>query len=90
MWAAETAPPSHGSLLRSGGWAIAGSISRSCPLLLAAPEMLVAPSCLGAGGETKQGPRRVLGVIMSLWLGLNAACMDAKNKNIKKRINKKP
>lgn len=64
MWAAETAPPSRGSLLRSGGSATAGSLSRSRPLLLAAPERLVAPSCLGAGGETEQGPRRALGVFV--------------------------
>lgn len=56
VWAAETAPPCHGSLLHSGGSATVGSISRNCPRLLAAPERLVAPLCLGAGGKTEQGP----------------------------------
>lgn len=47
MWAAVSAPPSHGSLLHSGGSATAGSISRGRPRLLAAPERLVAPFLLG-------------------------------------------
>lgn len=56
MWAAETAPPCHGSLLHSGGSATAGSISRNRPWLRAAPERLVAPLCLEAGGKTEQSP----------------------------------
>lgn len=56
MWAAETAPPCRGSLLHSGGSATAGSISRNRPRLLAAPDRLVVPLCLGAGGKTEQGP----------------------------------
>lgn len=56
MRAAERVPPYHGSLLHSGGSATAGSIFHIRPRFLAAPEMLVAPSCLGAGGKTEQGP----------------------------------
>lgn len=63
VWAAETVPPSHGSLLRSGGSATAGSISHSRPLLLAAPERLVAPSCLGSAGWNWAGSQESFGSI---------------------------
>lgn len=38
VWAAASAPPSHGSPPRFGDWATEDSTSHSLPLLLAAPE----------------------------------------------------
>lgn len=61
MWAAATAPPSHGSPPRSGDWATADTTSHNPPLLLAAPERPGAPSCLRRRSGGSQGSNRGMG-----------------------------
>lgn len=84
VWAAASAPPSHGSQPRSGDWAPADSSSHNPPLLLAAPGKPEAPSCLwrGWGMVGEGGPRQATG-----WVRLRLAATWKEKGKENERLN---